>query len=67
MDELFLTVSPLVAGRGTTVRFAMAEGTELLPDTTEPAELLSLRRSSDHLFLRYGFSAAARVGASAPR
>jgi riboflavin biosynthesis pyrimidine reductase len=67
VDELFLTVSPLVAGRGTKARFAIAEGTELLPDTTEPAELLSLRRSSDHLFLRYGFSVAARVGASAPR
>jgi riboflavin biosynthesis pyrimidine reductase len=55
VDELFLTVSPLVAGRGATVRFAVAEGTELLPGTAEPAELLSLRRSGDHLFLRYGF------------
>jgi riboflavin biosynthesis pyrimidine reductase len=56
VDELFLTISPLVAGRSATVRFAIVEGTELLPDATEPAELLSLRRSDDHLFLRYGFS-----------
>jgi riboflavin biosynthesis pyrimidine reductase len=58
VDELFLTVSPLVAGRGTDRRPGFAEGTELLPQTTEPAKLLSLRRSGSYLFLRYGFSRA---------
>jgi 5-amino-6-(5-phosphoribosylamino)uracil reductase len=55
VDELFLTVSPLVAGRGADRRLGLAEGTELLPQTTDPAKLLSLRRADAHLFLRYGF------------
>ena len=58
VDELFLTVSPLVAGRGTDRRPGLAEGAELLPQTTDPANLLSLRRAGSYLFLRYGFSRA---------
>ena len=53
VDELFLTISPFVAGRATAHRLALAEGTELLPDTRDEAALLSLRRAGDHLFLRY--------------
>ena len=45
VDELFLTVSPLVAGRAGARRLALAEGTELLPGSREEAALLSLRRS----------------------
>jgi riboflavin biosynthesis pyrimidine reductase len=53
VDELFLTVSPLLAGRSTTPRLALVEGLELLPDTPLEARLLSVRRSGGHLFLRY--------------
>jgi riboflavin biosynthesis pyrimidine reductase len=55
VDELFLTISPLVAGRGDERRLGLAEGAELLPQTTDPAELLSLRRAGAYLFLRYGW------------
>ena len=53
VDELFLTVSPLLAGRDVADRLALVEGAELLPDAAEAAELLSVRGHSDHLFLRY--------------
>ena len=53
VDELFLTVSPLLAGRNGPGRLALVEGVELLPDTTAGAELLSVRRHDEHLFLRY--------------
>jgi riboflavin biosynthesis pyrimidine reductase len=56
VDELFLTVSPLLAGRSTTPRLALVEGLELLPDTPLEARLLSVRRSGGHLFLRYATS-----------
>ena len=54
VDELFLTLSPLVAGRGAGRRLGLAEGVELLPGTRVEPALLSLRRSGSHLFLRYG-------------
>ena len=54
VDELFLTLSPLVAGRGAGGRLGLAESVELLPGTRVEAALLSLRRSGSHLFLRYG-------------
>ena len=53
VDELFLTLSPVVAGRADRRRLPLAEGIELLPDATVAARLLSLRRHADHLFLRY--------------
>ena len=52
-DELFLTVSPLLAGRADHARPALVEGVELLPDVVRRARILSLRRHDDHLFLRY--------------
>lgn len=58
VDELFLTVSPLLAGRiATGHRLGLVEGVELLPDTRVPLRLLSLRRATEqeHLFLRYSF------------
>jgi riboflavin biosynthesis pyrimidine reductase len=55
VDELFVTQSPLLAGRGGDVRYGLAEGLALLPDEPRRAELLSVRRSGSHLFLRYGF------------
>ncbi|HET7568392.1 MAG TPA: dihydrofolate reductase family protein [Gaiellaceae bacterium] len=56
VDELFLTVSPVVAGRATAPRLALVEGVELLPNTRVAGELRSLRRDGSHLFLRYALS-----------
>ena len=53
-DELFLTVSPLLAGRGSRPRLPLVDGVELLPDATLPVRILSARRHEQHLFLRYG-------------
>jgi riboflavin biosynthesis pyrimidine reductase len=54
VDELFMTVSPLLAGRGSRPRLSLVEGVELLLDGTATMRLLSLRRHEQHLFLRYG-------------
>ncbi len=60
VDELFLTVSPLLAGRAEIGgRLGLVEGTELLPGRDEPARLLGVRRHDGHLFLRYGLSSRA--------
>jgi riboflavin biosynthesis pyrimidine reductase len=56
VDELFLTVSPLLAGRSGVRRLSLADGAELLPDVRVAGELLSIRRHESHLFLRYGFT-----------
>lgn len=53
VDELFLTVSPLLAGRARAHRYGLVEGIGLLPDSTLSAEVLSVRRHENHLFLRY--------------
>ena len=53
VDELFLTVSPLVAGRADSTRLSLADGVELLPRIRAESELASVRRGNDHLFLRY--------------
>jgi riboflavin biosynthesis pyrimidine reductase len=55
VDELFLTVSPLVAGsRGGQSTFGLVESTQLLPPGAR-AHLRSVRRHEEHLFLRYAF------------
>ena len=56
VDELFLTVSPVLAGRLSEPRLALVEGVELLPQARISPRLRSIRRGGDHLFLRYGFS-----------
>lgn len=54
VDELFLTLSPLLGGRKTAgERFALVEGTALLPTERIAGELASARRQRAHLFLRY--------------
>jgi riboflavin biosynthesis pyrimidine reductase len=54
VDELFLTVSPLLAGRSATApRLGLVEGADLLPTATVNARLVSVRRHESHLFLRY--------------
>jgi riboflavin biosynthesis pyrimidine reductase len=65
MDELFLTTSPLLAGRTTNgSRPALVEGIELLPAATVGCELLTLRRAGSHLFSRYSVSRPERWVAS---
>lgn len=56
VDELFLTVSPVLAGRGLSPRLALVEGVELLPDAHVGGRLLSARRAGEHLLLRYALS-----------
>jgi riboflavin biosynthesis pyrimidine reductase len=52
VDELFLTVSPLLAGdAGPDSRLRLVEATDLVP--LVDARLLSLRRHDQHVFLRY--------------
>jgi riboflavin biosynthesis pyrimidine reductase len=58
LDEMFLTVSPVVAGRGHEPRLGMVEGVELLPAKGAWSKLLSSRRHGDYLFLRYGLRRA---------
>jgi len=57
VDELFLTVSPLLAGRAGSPRLSLADGAELLPELRVEGTLLSVRRHGGHLFLRYALSA----------
>jgi riboflavin biosynthesis pyrimidine reductase len=57
VDELFLTMSPLLAGRPPgSPRPALVEGIELLPARTVECKLLTLRRAGSQLFLRYQLS-----------
>lgn len=66
VDELFLTMSPLLAGRAARSRLPLIEGVELLPDATEVLRLLSARRHENHLFLRYGLTPVRRAELSKP-
>ena len=63
MNELFLTVSPVIAGSGESVpRHSFAAGVDLLPDTAVETHLLSVRRSDSYLFLRYSLGRNGRSG-----
>jgi riboflavin biosynthesis pyrimidine reductase len=53
VDELFLTVSPLLAGRAGAARLGLVEGLELVPQTRVAGRLRSVRTHGSHLFLRY--------------
>lgn len=53
LDELFLTGSPVLAGRGEEKRLGMVEGVELLPKNGAWTELVSVRRHGDYLFTRH--------------
>ena len=54
LDELFLTLAPQVAGRTTTLeRLGFAEGIAFEPADAPWADLVSVRRSASHVFLRY--------------
>jgi riboflavin biosynthesis pyrimidine reductase len=56
VNELFLTVSPLLAGRAETARLGLVEGVELIPQTRVAGRLRSVRTHGSHLFLRYKLS-----------
>jgi riboflavin biosynthesis pyrimidine reductase len=49
VDEVFLTLSPLLAGSG----LSLVEGVELLPGKRVSGTLAGVRRHGSHLFLRY--------------
>jgi riboflavin biosynthesis pyrimidine reductase len=53
LDELFLTISPVLAGRAETPRPGLVAAQELLPARAEQAELVSVRHRRSYLFLRY--------------
>ena len=56
VDELFLTVSPMIVGGGEEQpRPTLATGVELPSDAPLSGRLLSVRRSDAFLFLRYSF------------
>jgi riboflavin biosynthesis pyrimidine reductase len=58
VEELFLTLSPLLAGRaGTERRLSLLDGADLLPGRGD-CELLTLRRAGSQLFMRYELPAA---------
>ena len=54
IDELFLTLSPQIAGRTSdAMRPALVQGTEFMPESAPWFQLLSVKQSADHLYLRY--------------
>ena len=56
VDELFLTQSPLVAGRNGHERPGFVAGREFAPDAPLWGESVSVKRADSHLFLRYAFA-----------
>jgi riboflavin biosynthesis pyrimidine reductase len=57
LDELFLTLSPVLAGRQDgTLRRGIIHGLEFQPRELQWTRLESARRSGSHLFLRYRLS-----------
>lgn len=54
VDELFLTLSPLLAGRSTLeLKLGLVQGASFLPSRRLGGQLLSARLHGSHLFLRY--------------
>ena len=59
LDELFLTLSPQVAGRENSLeRFGIVAEKIFAPDHPLWGRLISVKRGASHLFLRYGFETA---------
>lgn len=54
LDDVFLTISPVLAGRDGGRRLGLVEGVELLPQRRIEANLDSARMSASFLMLRYG-------------
>jgi riboflavin biosynthesis pyrimidine reductase len=56
LDELFLTLSPRIAGRDShSQRLGLVAGRVFLPERLLTGRLNGLRKSESHLFLRYAF------------
>jgi riboflavin biosynthesis pyrimidine reductase len=54
VDELFLTLSPQIAGRkGDSDRPAIVEGVEFVPDSAPRLQMLSAKSKDAFLYLRY--------------
>jgi riboflavin biosynthesis pyrimidine reductase len=55
VDELFLTMAPQVAGRNMQqLRPGFIAGVEFLPETAPWLDIVSVKQSGNHLYLRYG-------------
>ena len=68
VDELFMTLSPQIAGRkGDAIRPAVVQGVEFMPDSAPWFQLLSVKQRAEHLYLRYRRTGASKgaVGGSA--
>ncbi len=56
LDELFLTLAPQVAGRDDTIeRPGLVAGKLFAPESPLWGSLISVKRETNHLFLRYAF------------
>jgi riboflavin biosynthesis pyrimidine reductase len=56
LDELFLTLSPRIAGRDShSQRLGLVAGRVFLPERLLTGQLNGVRKSGSHLFLRYAF------------
>ncbi len=67
LDELFITLAPQLAGRDEAhPRLALVEGAAFAVGTAPWAELGSVRRAGDHLFLRYAFGGNLQSTGSQP-
>jgi riboflavin biosynthesis pyrimidine reductase len=66
LDELFVTISPGLAGSRDGKRLGMVEGVELLPEHRVWTSLLSVRRHGDYLFLRHRMPAREARASSRP-
>jgi riboflavin biosynthesis pyrimidine reductase len=54
IDELFLTLSPQIAGRnGRVTRPAFVQGVEFVPDSAPWFQLVSVKEKAANLYLRY--------------
>lgn len=67
VDELFLTISPLLAGSPPAGRLGLVEGVTLLPEHTQGALVRSVRAHGDHLFLQYTLPHSSPLTATAQR
>jgi riboflavin biosynthesis pyrimidine reductase len=54
VDELFLTLSPQIAGRsGDVARLAIVQGVEFVPDSAPRFQMVSVKENAAYLYLRY--------------
>lgn len=54
VDELFLTLSPQIAGRkGNVTRPSVVQGVEFLPDSAPWLQMVSVKEQAAYLYLRY--------------